>query len=239
MPNDTADDFETELHDSKDWRENSISACISEMRRKPKKMWPVIYQRKRAGDWLMVLSCFDTSRRYINDDTGKHFNLQKTVIKTIDRILLWYALLLGADVLYEAEGSLLFFRNKDRKRLTSSRPVIPRRPLNSLSDNESDNEYSGGGSMKTSKKLCEEYLTELTKDLECFDSEGNSDYDYYEKVAFIILACLNEYKGSANVYEQLQAIAFDILPSIECNCHPLSEEQLVYLDIKDPYCELP
>jgi hypothetical protein len=26
---------------------------------------------------------------------------------------------------------------------------------------------------------------------------------------------LNEYKGSANVYEQLQAIAFDILPSIE------------------------
>ena len=211
MPNDTADDFETELHVSKDWRENSINACISEMRRKPKKMWPVIYQRKRAGDWLMVLSCFDTDRRYINDDTGKHFNLQKTVIKTIDRILLWYALLLGADVLYEAEGSLLFFRNKDRKRLTSSRPVIPRRPLNSLSDNE----YSGGGSIKTSKELCEEYLSELKKDLECLETEENSDYGYYEKVAFIILSCLNEYRDSTNVYEQMQAIAFDILPSIE------------------------
>jgi hypothetical protein len=71
-----------------------------------------------------------------------------------------------------------------------------------------------GGKSK-SRELCQQYITKLSKDLECFDNEGNSDYDYYEKVAFIMLSCLNEYKGSRNVYEQMQAIAFDILPSIE------------------------
>jgi hypothetical protein len=75
-----------------------------------------------------------------------------------------------------------------------------------------------GGSMKphrSAKKLCNDYLTELKSDIECFDSEDNSDYDYYEKVALVVLACLNEYRTSANVYEQMQAILFDILPSIE------------------------
>lgn len=71
-----------------------------------------------------------------------------------------------------------------------------------------------GGKSK-SKDLCKKYLIELSNDLESFDSEENPDYHYYEKVAFIILSCLNEYKGSANIYEQMQAIAFDILPSIE------------------------
>jgi len=71
-----------------------------------------------------------------------------------------------------------------------------------------------GGSIK-SMKACDDYLTELRLSIESFDSEENPDYNYYEKTAFIVLACLNEYRTSANVYEQIQAILFDILPSIE------------------------
>lgn len=71
-----------------------------------------------------------------------------------------------------------------------------------------------GGSVK-SIKLCKDYITELRLSLECFDSEENPDYTYYENTAFIVLSCLNEYRTSANVYEQMQAILFDILPSIE------------------------
>ena len=71
-----------------------------------------------------------------------------------------------------------------------------------------------GGSIK-SIKLCKDYLTEIKLSLESFDSEENPDYTYYENTTFIVLACLNEYRKSVNIYEQMQAILFDILPSIE------------------------
>jgi hypothetical protein len=302
MPDDGEEfeDYETINSD-----DNNIENCVTALKTRPEEDWPMIYQRKRAGDWLMVLSCFDTRREYLNEETEDKFNLKKTVIKTIDRILLWYALLLGADVLYEARGSLIFFRNANRKEKAMAQaphsvsvpapvprviPCAEREPAtvyngkwnvcaniffndlpkskqkilrdaglfkwyqqrghrsNILPEDDIDNveltinngkkfslgelsklEKHGfiskstydkiisqvGGSANPSKKLCNDYLTELSSDIECFDSEENPDYNYYEKTAFIVLSCLNEYRTSANFYEQIQAILFDILPSIE------------------------
>jgi hypothetical protein len=305
-------------YESNDSRDNSIKKCKEELSQSPEQYWPFIYQRKRAGDWLMVLSTFDTKRVYVKNNTDekkmKKVTMNKVVIKTVDRILLWYALLLGADVLYEAQGSLIFFRNTSRKGKKQSKVVAKEQePIaepvaepvaapvtevemyngkwnvyammfyNDLTENKQNilkraelfkwynqkghrknvlheddidavelsiekgkkftasellklynhgfinlDTYNkiisksggsiisqSGGSMKSAKKHCEDYITELINDLECFESEENSDYNYYEKTAFIVLACLNEYRDSANVYEQMQAILFDILPSIE------------------------
>ena len=66
-----------------------------------------------------------------------------------------------------------------------------------------------------SKPLCENYIIELKDTIEAFDSGENPDYEYYENVSLIVLACLYEYKDSNDVYEIIQSIVFDILPSIE------------------------
>jgi hypothetical protein len=66
-----------------------------------------------------------------------------------------------------------------------------------------------------SKSLCENYIIELKDTIEAFDSGENPDYEYYENVSLIVLACLYEYKDSKDVYEIIQSITFDILPSIE------------------------
>lgn len=65
------------------------------------------------------------------------------------------------------------------------------------------------------KILCENYILELKDTIEAFDSGENPDYEYYENVSLIVLACLYEYKDSKDVYEIIQSIVFDILPSIE------------------------
>jgi len=65
------------------------------------------------------------------------------------------------------------------------------------------------------KILCENYILELKDTIEAFDSVENPDYEYYENVSLIVLACLYEYKDSKDVYEIIQSIVFDILPSIE------------------------
>jgi len=62
------------------------------------------FQRKRSGDWLQALSCLDVGRLYFNrnDETRKAESLKNKniVLVTHDRILLWYALMLGLDVLF-------------------------------------------------------------------------------------------------------------------------------------------
>jgi hypothetical protein len=54
-----------------------------------------IFQCKRSGDWLQALSCLDTGRQYSD---GRAFSNIKLV--THDRILLWYALYIGIDVIF-------------------------------------------------------------------------------------------------------------------------------------------
>jgi hypothetical protein len=52
------------------------------------------FQSKRSGDWLQALSCLDTGRRYSDGLIGK------LKLVTHDRILLWYALFMGIDVIF-------------------------------------------------------------------------------------------------------------------------------------------
>lgn len=68
----------------------------------------VEFQCKRSGDWLQALSCLDIGRKFItydnNDSHGrghpKPFTVGgKIILVTHDRVLLYYALLLGIDVI--------------------------------------------------------------------------------------------------------------------------------------------
>jgi len=53
------------------------------------------FQCKRSGDWLQALSCFDVGRKY-SDGTIQG----KITLVTHDRILLWYALFMGINVIF-------------------------------------------------------------------------------------------------------------------------------------------
>ncbi|NBP66091.1 MAG: hypothetical protein EBU66_15695 [Bacteroidetes bacterium] len=53
------------------------------------------FQCKRSGDWLQALSCFDVGRQYSD---GKIQG--KITLVTHDRILLWYALFMGINVIF-------------------------------------------------------------------------------------------------------------------------------------------
>jgi hypothetical protein len=53
------------------------------------------FQCKRSGDWLQALSCFDTGRKYSGGEIQG-----KITLVTHDRILLWYALFIGIDVIF-------------------------------------------------------------------------------------------------------------------------------------------
>jgi hypothetical protein len=85
----------------------------------PHEIAAVAFQCKRSGDWLQALSCFDLGRRYVRvakatkveGDDGKtvdtysdpeEYKLKgnNIILVTHDRVLLYYALLLGLDVLF-------------------------------------------------------------------------------------------------------------------------------------------
>jgi hypothetical protein len=105
----------------------------------------------------------------------------------------------------------------DDEILTGSKTYIKNRAIDAFNRTghiiHIDRVQRGGN--RNSIDNCKSYLIELYEGLSCFESEDNPDYEYYENVAFIILACLNEYKASSDVYEIMQAIIFDILPSVQ------------------------
>ena len=53
------------------------------------------FQCKRSGDWLQALSCFDVGRQYSDGIIQG-----KITLVTHDRILLWYALFMGINVIF-------------------------------------------------------------------------------------------------------------------------------------------
>ena len=57
------------------------------------------FQCKRSGDWLQALACLDSKRPYM-DETGRLEAIPSIKLITHDKILLWYALFLGIDVLF-------------------------------------------------------------------------------------------------------------------------------------------
>jgi hypothetical protein len=59
------------------------------------------FQCKRSGDWLQALSCLDLGRKYSGKTTTVAVPLKgkKIILVTHDRVLLWYALFMGIDVL--------------------------------------------------------------------------------------------------------------------------------------------
>ena len=57
------------------------------------------FQCKRSGDWFQALSCLDMGRKYVGSGASSVLPGNKIVLVTHDRVLLWYALFLGIDVL--------------------------------------------------------------------------------------------------------------------------------------------
>ena len=62
------------------------------------------YQRKRSGDWFQALSCLDVGRLYYDRAdprrTPMTLSNKNIILVTHDRLLLWYAITLGLDVLF-------------------------------------------------------------------------------------------------------------------------------------------
>jgi len=58
------------------------------------------FQCKRSGDWLQALACLDTKRMYKVNDTENRESAHSITLVTHDRVLLWYALFLGINVLF-------------------------------------------------------------------------------------------------------------------------------------------
>ena len=85
------------------------------------------FQGKRSGDWLQTLSCMDISREYGNPLTGKINPLhEKIILVTHDRVLLWYSLIMGINVLYTTKDAsrgddahsskyLIYFKNTNER----------------------------------------------------------------------------------------------------------------------------
>ena len=65
-------------------------------------MIAVNYQAKRSGDWLQGLSCLDVLRKYrpVGKSESKELKIKNIVLVTHDRILLFYSILLGLDVIF-------------------------------------------------------------------------------------------------------------------------------------------
>ncbi len=59
-----------------------------------------MFQCKRSGDWLQALSCLDEKREYEKTDKSPHIINGKLKLVTHDRILLWFALFIGIDVIF-------------------------------------------------------------------------------------------------------------------------------------------
>ena len=79
-----------------------MNKIASDARANPAKLdeMGVHFQCKRSGDWLQALSCLDIGRTFL-DDTGNEIDLAtgNIILVTHDRILLWYALFMGIDVI--------------------------------------------------------------------------------------------------------------------------------------------
>jgi hypothetical protein len=304
------------LFETLDSDDNNKTKCKNAFTENIYSEWPIIYQRKRSGDWLQALSCLDKSRIY-KDEKGEKNIREDIILVTCDLVLLYYAIIMGVNILFTTDsGELIYFKNvslsinnltnrlktvsinnkkkplpkitiipKTKNKEVESKPlptnttrrVLPRGRLikrvissnsnneveivptnttrrvqppraakkpvipNSNSNNEvvivptnSNNEVvivptnsfkrernSNNAGIQPVKKQkggsqqhCNKYLEELANDLEGFDTDENSDYKYYENVAFIVIACIEYYKNN-NPYTNMQTILFEILPSVE------------------------
>lgn len=108
----TSEDGKVNYFDDDPHESNNIAYCwkrISQLFEKsptPHIDAAVNFQCKRSGDWLQALSCFDTGRKYVNFTDGKKrlvpvpYKLEgdKIILVTHDRVLLYYAILMGLDV---------------------------------------------------------------------------------------------------------------------------------------------
>ena len=87
--------------------QNSIAHCL-DLLRKALFGQETAFPRKRSGDWLMCLSCLDILRPYKDVTNGHNPEIgpnPRFTLVTHDRILLWYALLMGVDVFFTCKDA--------------------------------------------------------------------------------------------------------------------------------------
>ena len=290
--------------------DNNLSECKKAFTKSKKEgkqatEWPIIYQRKRSGDWLQVLSCLDKSRKYNDNKYIPESN--NLILVTYDRLCLYYAVLMGVNVLFITTESprininkrhLIYFKKHSAipagelaaaaeravaertavaravaERLTLEREAASRAAASRVAASRAAAERAAaeraarasarsaaappalaqrvarelprdqppktpaarapppkapvaveprrsprlhlqtGGTIP--EELCKKYISELASDLECLETDENSDYEYYENLSCIILACIKDIYTSENPYEKMHAIMFEILPSVE------------------------
>jgi hypothetical protein len=231
------------LYETKDSRNNTIKALCESMWDPETNTFLLSpdelsarYQAKRAGDWLQALSCLDMKRLYASKDMhNKYVNHYKlndhAILVTIDRILVWYCLLIGVDVVYLNKDNLsaiLFKKN-----------VVDVKAGNKHSaENNANNEprprkrsKQTGGTNKPPQELFTLYIKQLIGDLDLFE-EDDSDYIYYKYVAAIVLACIkNTPRTPADkYYKELTALFYNSLPCDEGTMETKNEDIAKFFD---------
>lgn len=214
-------DDESKIYDSKTAGKSTISNCIAlfnRIRAEDKDKRSAVLQAKRSGDWLQAISCKDNKRGYINIETYDNESLDSIVLLTHDKVLLMYSLIIGIDVLFTTKTGrhLLHFQNskkeKSLKTSKASNSENEKRRLRLESRMKRNPVKKGGRILYTAKERCINYLKELSKILEKFDSDEDQDYEYYEIVGCLALACIEYFRTD---YNKIDSVLFDRFPSVE------------------------
>jgi len=218
---------DTTLYRTSDSKNNSIQALC-------KSMWnpetnefllspdqiSARYQVKRAGDWLQALSCLDMNRLYASKDIhNKYVNHYKlndhAILVTIDRILVWYCLLVGVDVVYlnADNSSMIYFKKGIAVKEAEKRPLNNN---NNSSQPPAKKRRQIGGTNKPSQELFISYIKQLISDIELFETDEDSDFTYYKYLAIIVLSCIkNTSRKVPDYYESLKGLFYNSLPCDE------------------------
>jgi hypothetical protein len=188
-----------------------------------------IYQVKRAGDWLMALSCFDRTRNYMNDYGVELAEIDNIILVTSDFILLWYCLLLGIDVLFTGKFSALsvvmLFSKVHHDSLNNTNPLNAIEVNTENSNNNSENSNNkrkkprinnseGNLMMGGGRNKIEEFVNQVIKELNIFLNDDDLDYEFYEYVGYFTLAALDEPKDTS-YKRKLMAYFYYKMPSLE------------------------
>jgi hypothetical protein len=77
------------------------------------------FLRKRAGDWLQVLSCLDTNRTYLINSESKNLNGSKVYFCSSDRIAVAFALYNDINCIFKRDNTYLVYNSKQTVKMNN------------------------------------------------------------------------------------------------------------------------